>query len=137
MKRLVLPAFSASMAMRRARSSDAFQLIWTVLGARGRGEAGTPSPRLSAGCGAGAAGVTDGKLATWPRSASVSSSGIGLRLNPLMAAAPPARSLDPYLALGANCDLGPYLRSIPIEAGQSLDPYSCYRLHGGLGSYSA
>jgi hypothetical protein len=27
MKRLVLPAFAASMAMRRARSSDAFQLI--------------------------------------------------------------------------------------------------------------
>ena len=83
MNRLVLPTLAASTAMVRASCSEAFQLIWTVLGGRGRGEA--PSPPLLTGCGGGD-GVTDGKLAAWPRSASVSSSGIGLRLNPLMIA---------------------------------------------------
>ena len=35
MNRRVLPTFAASLAIIRARSSVAFQLIWTVLGAFG------------------------------------------------------------------------------------------------------
>src|ERR1700733_2205609 len=99
MNRRVLPTLAASIAMVRASCSEAFQLIWTVLGGRGRADA--PSPPLL-GCGGGD-GVTDGRLAAWPRNASVSSSGIGLRLNPLMSA---LRNYRTPLSLGSYGGLG-------------------------------